>query len=159
FTASEEVSERQHAFFIYAVDDKGRPDATPARFIFSSYDRFPPLAVIDECRGDGTEYQLNPGGVGGTPVNKTYFVTDFFEISNEHAFPRDTVSSNAKLHMRWHGVPTIPTTVVTGYRYKLDESTFNSADSSAHEVGYNTGVGSDKVSPGPKIFTLRAIGQ
>ena len=25
FHASEEVNERQHAFFIYAVDDKGRP--------------------------------------------------------------------------------------------------------------------------------------
>src|SRR5262249_29321140 len=159
FTASEEVSERQHAFYIYAVDDKGRPDPTPARFVFSSYDRFPPLAVIDECRADGTEYQLLPGGGGVTPVHKAYFVTDFFEISNTHAFPRDTVSSNALLHMRWHGVPTIPSTIVTGYRYKLDEATFNTVDSSVHEASYNTGVGADKVNPGPKIFTLRAIGQ
>ena len=37
FSASEEVSERQHAFFIYAVDDKGRSDPTPARFVFSSW--------------------------------------------------------------------------------------------------------------------------
>jgi hypothetical protein len=100
FHASEEVSERQHAFYIYAVDDKGRADPTPARFVFSAYDRFPPLAVIDECKATGTEYQLQPGG-GVLPVEKTYFVTDFFEISNEHAFPRDTVSSNAQLSMRW----------------------------------------------------------
>src|SRR5262249_31453066 len=159
FTASEEVSERQHAFYIYAVDDKGRPDPTPARFVFSSYDRFPPLAVIDECRADGTEYQLLPGGGGVTPVPKAYFGTDFFEISNTHACPRDTVSSNALLHMRWHGVPTIPSTIVTGYRYKLDEATFNTVDSSVHEASYNTGVGADKVNPGQKIFTLRAIGQ
>jgi hypothetical protein len=158
FTASEEVSERQHAFFIYAVDDKGRPDPTPARFVFSAYDRFPPTAVIDECKATGTEYQLLPGG-GVQPVQKTYFVTDFFEISNDHAFPRDTVMSNALLHMRWHGVPTIPSTVVTGYRYKLDEPSFNTVDSSVHQTSYNTGVGPDRVNPGPKIFTLRAIGQ
>jgi hypothetical protein len=158
FDASEEVSERQHAFYIYAVDDKGRPDPTPARFVFSAYDRFPPTAVIDECKATGIEYQLLPGG-GVMPLQKTYIVTDFFEISNDHAFPRDTVTSNALLHMKWHGVPTIPSTVVTGYRYKLDEPNFNTVDSSVHETSYNTGVGTDKVNPGQKIFTLRAIGQ
>jgi len=159
FSASEQLSERQHAFYIYAVDDKGRPDPTPARFIFSAYDRFPPEAVIDECKAVGFEYVfVSPGVVA--PVEKTYFVTDFHEAaSNAHPFPRDTVSSNARLHMRWHGVPTIPSTVVTGYRYKLDETAFNTADSSVHEVNYNTGVGLDKVSSGQKIFTLRAIGQ
>ena len=158
FDASEDVSERQHAFFIYAVDDKGRADPTPARFVFSSYDRFPPTAVIDEFKATGTEYQLLPGG-GVMAIQKTYFVHDFFEISNDHPFPRDTVMSNALLCARWHGVPTIPSTVVTGYRYKLDEPTFNTADSSVHEACYNTGVGTDKVNPGQKIFTLRAIGQ
>ena len=159
FSASEEVSERQHAFYIYAVDDKGRADPTPARFVFSSYDRFPPLAVIDEFKATGTEYVLRPGGGGVDPIQKTYYVTDFYEISNDHSFPRDTVMSNALLHARWHGVPTIPSTVVTGYRYKLDEQEFNTVDSSVHECSYNTGVGRDKVNPGPKVFTLRAIGQ
>jgi len=158
FDASEEVSERQHAFYIYAVDNKGVADPTPARFVFSSYDRFPPTAVIDELKATGTEYQLLPGG-GVMAIAKTYFVHDFFEISNDHAFPRDTVMSNALLHMRWHGVPTIPSTIVTGYRYKLDEPNFNTVDSSVHEASYNTGVGLDKVNPGQKIFTLRAIGQ
>jgi len=158
FDASEEVSERQHAFYIYAVDDKGVADPTPARFVFSAYDRFPPTAVIDELKATGTEYQLLPGG-GVMAIAKTYFVHDFFEISNDHAFPRDTVMSNALLHMRWHGVPTIPSTIVTGYRYKLDEPNFNTVDSSVHEASYNTGVGLDKVNPGQKIFTLRAIGQ
>ena len=157
FSASEDASERQHAFYIYAVDDKGRPDPTPARFVFSSYDRFPPLAVIDECRADGTEYELKDGGVEA--VQKTYFVTDFFEISNAHPFPRDTVSANAVLHMRWHGVPTIASTIVTGYRYKLDEPEFNTVDSSVHVAAYNTGVGADRVNTGKKIFWLRAIGQ
>jgi hypothetical protein len=158
FSASIEVSERQHAFYIYAVDDKGKADPTPARFVFSSYDRFPPKAVIDEFRADGTEYSLIPGG-GVQPIHKTYFVTDFFEISNDHAFPRDTVMSNALLHARWHGEVTIPSTVITGYQYKLDEPNFNTVDSSVHQAAYNTGVGTDRINPGPKIFTLRAIGQ
>jgi len=158
FHASEEVNEREHAFYIYAVDDKGRADPTPARFVFSAYDRFPPLAVIDECKATGIEYQLQPGG-GVLPIVKTYFVTDFFEVSNGHAFPRDTVSSNAQLSMRWHGVPPIPSTVVTGYKYKLDEPTFNAVDSSVHVASYNTGVGADRIAPGRKIFWLRALGQ
>ena len=158
FTASEEVSERQHAFYIYSVDDKGRPDPTPARFIFSSYDRFPPNAIVDEFKAVGLEYELLGDGTV-RPVQKTYYVTDFFEISNTHSVPRDTVMSNARLSARWHGEVTIPSTIITGYRYKLDEPSFNTVDSSVHTVEYNTGVGLDKIVPGPKIFTLRAIGQ
>ena len=41
----------------------------------------------------------------------------------------------------------------------MDEPAFNAVDSSVHVTSYNTGVGSDHVNPGPKIFTLRAIGQ
>ena len=159
FTTSVETNERQHAFYIYAVDDKGRADPTPARFVFRAYDRFPPRAVIDECSATGTEYVLRPGGGGVDSLNKTYLVTDFYEISNDHAFPRDTVMSNARLHMRWHAESTSPSTIVTGYRYKLDERAFNVVDSSVHECSYNTGVGGDKVNPGQKIFRLQAVGQ
>jgi hypothetical protein len=157
FRTSEDLNERQHAFYIYAVDDKGRADPTPARFIFSSYDRFPPLAIIDELKAVGTIYSLNGGIL--TSSRPTYFVRDSFFLSETHFVPRDTVPGNAQLTIRWHGEPTIPSTVVTGYRYKLDETNFNTVDSSVHQASYNSGVGSDKVSPGQKIFTLRAIGE
>ena len=157
FTTSEDVNERQHAFFIYAVDDKGRSDPTPARFVFSAYDRFPPRAVIDEFKATGIEYHLLPGG-GVMPDSTTYHVTDTFEISNEHAFPRDTVMVNARLHVRWHAETTAANTVVIGYRYKLDETAYNTVDSSVHEVNYNTGVGRDRITAGVKKFTLQAIG-
>lgn len=158
FRASEELNERQHAFFIYAVDNKGRADATPARFIFSSYDRFPPLAIIDELKAVGTIYELQPGG-GVRPVERTYFVTDSFELSPTHVVPRDTIPANARISVRWHGEPTIPSTVIMGYRYKLDETSFNVADSSVRSAEYNTGVGLDRINTGQKVFTLRAIGQ
>ena len=34
FTVSELFTDRLHAFFIYSVDNQGKPDPTPARFIF-----------------------------------------------------------------------------------------------------------------------------
>ena len=157
FTASVDASERQHTFYIYSVDNKGLADPTPARFIFSAYDRFPPTAVIDECAATGYEYQFVAGVL--QRFQKTYYVTDSFALSNDHPFPRDTVMSGARFHMRWHGVPTIPTTIVTGYRYKLPEPNFNTVDSSVHEASYNTGVGQDRVNPGRNVFTLQAIGQ
>ncbi|MEO7868965.1 MAG: hypothetical protein ABIU54_15110 [Candidatus Eisenbacteria bacterium] len=156
FTASEDVAERQHAFFIYAVDNKGKPDATPARFVFRAYDRFPPLAIIDELKAVGTIYSLLPGG-GVAPSLETKFVTDSFQIGR--AFPRDTVPSRSVLTIRWHGEPTIPSTVITGYRYKLDEPDFNVVDSTVKSATYNTGINGDFVVPGQKIFTLRAVGQ
>jgi len=160
FHASEEVSTRRHAFFIYAVDNKGKPDPTPARFIFDAFDRFPPLAIIDEFKAVGTVYDLLPGGAGVQPrPGQTYLVRDSFEISDTHFAPRDTVPSNAVLTAKWHGEPTIPSTIITGYRYKLDEPDFNTVDSSVHTATYNTGVGLDRINPGQKIFTLRALGQ
>jgi len=155
FHASEDISERQHAFYIFAVDNKGKPDPTPARFIFRAYDRFPPLAVIDELKAVGRTYALLGGVV--VPQINTYFVHDSFDISRP--FPSDTVPSGALLTMRWHGEPTISSTVVTGYRYKLDESDFNVVDSSVHMATYNTGIGADVVAPGKKVFTLRAVGE
>lgn len=156
FRASEDVSVREHTFYIYAVDDKGKADPTPARFMFRAYDRFPPLAVIDTARATGTTFKLQPGG-GVLPFETTYFVTDSFDVSRP--FPRDTVPSNAQLTFRWHGEPTIPNTRVMGFRYKLDEPTFNIVDSTVQFATYNTKVGGDVVAPGVKKFTLRAVGE
>lgn len=156
FRASEEVPVREHTFFIYAVDNKGKPDPTPARFMFRAYDRFPPLAVIDSATAIGDYYVLSPGG-GVTRQVRTYSIKDSFEVTRP--FPRDTVSSNSRLAFRWHGEPTVPSTVVTGYRYKLDEPSFNVVDSTVKSAAYNTRVGPDVVSPGLKKFTLRAVGE
>jgi hypothetical protein len=168
FSAAEEVSEREHAFFIYAVDNKGRPDPTPARFVFSAYDRFPPLALIDELKAEGTVYRLVAPGGGQPPVLVPEVwrnalglntVTDSFTPSNQHPVPRDTVPSGAQLTVRWHGGASLAGTVLTGFRYKLDEPNFNVTGPDVQTVSYNTGVGGDGVNPGSKVFTLRAIGQ
>lgn len=156
FTTSEFLNERQHAFFVYAVDNKGKPDPTPARFIFRAYDRFPPLAVIDEFKAVGTVYALQSGG-GVLPSLVTRFVTDSFDVARP--IPRDTVASGSVLSVKWHGEATIPSTIVQAFRYKLDEPEFNSVDSTVKMATYNTGIGGDVVAPGKKVFRLRAIGQ
>lgn len=156
FHASEEVADREHTFYIYAVDDKGKPDPTPARFMFRAYDRFPPIAVIDSAYAVGVLYHLLPGG-GVAPQQVVSVVRDSFHLNPP--YPRDTVPSGSRLEFRWHGEPTIPSTVVTGFRYKLNEPDFNAVDSTVKRATYNTGVGNDVVAPGILRFTLRAVGE
>ena len=157
FTVAEDIPDRQHAFFIYAVDNQGKPDPTPARFIFTAQDRFPPIPIFDECKCVGTIYELQPGGgVLGRTVERT--ITD---IDNIRTFPRDTCPSGSTLFFKWHGEPTIPQTVVIGYRYKLDEVRFNEVGPEVMSAAYNTKVGADTFPPsvGTKIFVLRAVDQ
>src|SRR5438034_857092 len=63
FNVSEFSPDRRHAFYIYAVDDKGRADPTPARFTFDALDRFPPLPVFDVSEGTGQFFRVSSHGV------------------------------------------------------------------------------------------------
>jgi hypothetical protein len=158
FQVAEDIPDRQHAFFIYAVDNLGKPDPTPARFIFNALDRFPPIPIIDECRCIGSVYSLNAGG-GVTPHPDTVYVTD---VDNRaQPIPRDTCSATSWIHIRWHGQPQIPQSVVTGFRYKLDEPQFVEVGPEVLGADYHTGIPPDTIppSPGLKIFVLRAIDQ
>ena len=156
FNVSELFTDRQHAFFIYAVDNRGRPDPTPARFIFNAIDKFPPRPVIEEATATGWIMIPQPGG-GVLPELHTYPVTDTF---NRNTAPKDTVPAFPRLDFRWHGEITLAGTYVTNYRYKLDEPQFVSVDSSVHSRSYGAGVlGSGIVTPGIKVFTLRALDQ
>ena len=153
FTVSEQAPDRQHAFFIYSVDNQGKPDATPARFIFNAEDRFPPAIYVDLAQAEGDIWKK----LGGSLVqdHRVFTVTDTF---NPSFLVKDTVPANAVLHFAWHGEPTLPGTYVTGFRFRLDETSFNVVDSSYHSVQYNTGV-VDHIAPGPKLFTVRAVDQ
>jgi hypothetical protein len=179
FKVSEFTPQRQHAFYIFAVDDKGKADPTPARVIFNAFDRFPPLPVFEYFRADGKIYRW----VKGRRVqasDTTICINDSLTAENQSFAPRDTVPSNSRLEVRWHGEPTIAGTYITGYRYKLDESFFVSVDSSVHCVRYNYGsdpgarntpapcdpraencsnLGAAVVNAGSKIFTLRVVDQ
>jgi len=157
FAVAEDIVDRQHAFFIYAVDNQGKPDPTPARFIFIAADRFPPIPIFEECRCIGTVYDLDP--LGGVIVRRdTTFVTD---VDNRFTTPRDTCASGSTLIFKWHAELTVPQTQVIGFRYKLDESRLIEVGPEVTMVTYNSGIPPDNVPPstGTKIFTLRAVDQ
>ncbi|TMQ71783.1 MAG: hypothetical protein E6K80_04545 [Candidatus Eisenbacteria bacterium] len=158
FNVAEDIPDRQHAFFIYAVDNLGKPDPTPARFIFNSQDRFPPIPIIEECRCVGKIYRLAPGG-GVIPVDDTTYVTDSDDRNNPN--PRDTCAATSSIHIKWHAEVQVAQTQVIGYRYKLDEPRFIEVGPDVHEVTYNSGIPPDTIPPAPgrKIFVLRAVDQ
>ena len=157
FTVAEDIVDRQHAFFIYAVDNQGKPDPTPARFIFTAEDNFPPIPIFEGCTCTGTLYKLQPdGSVLGQVVTRA--ITDTDSIGT---VPRDTCPSGSALFFKWHALLQVPQTTVIGYRYKLDEVRFNEVGPEVTSAAYNTGVGADTFPPsvGKKIFVLRAVDQ
>jgi len=157
FRVAEDVIDRQHAFFIYAVDNLGKPDPTPARFIFNAQDQFPPIPIFDECHCTGTVYALQAdGSVLGSEERR-----NISDIDNFLTTPRDTCASGSTLFFKWHGEIQVPQTVVTGYRYKLDEVRFNEVGPEVTSIAYHTKVGADTIPPaiGTKLFVLRAVDQ
>ena len=153
FPVSADSPEREHAFYIYAVDDKGKGDPTPAKFVFRAYDRYPPTPEFTRSEAVGSVYTLQAGGV--VKVTRTYPVHDIFYFG--HSFPTDTVPTGSLLQFAWRGVSRLSNNPVTGYRYRLEEPEFNVVDSSVHSVTYGTGVGLDVIPPGIKKFSLQAL--
>lgn len=150
FNVAELSGVRQHAFFIYAVDNAGKPDPTPARFVFEARDRFPPRVLL-EAFADGDVFRQTPGGTLFTK-DTTYAITDTLNLQTEVS---DFVPSVCRLTFRWRGEPRLEGTYVAGYKYKLDETDFVPVDSSVHEKVYPPGA----VTAGDKVFTLRAVDQ
>ena len=154
FNVSEFRPDREHAFFIYAVDDKGKADATPARFIFNALDRFPPDPYIFLARATGPIYRmLEDRSI--FVKDTTIFVTDSLTLANIAKAPRDTVPASAELTFEWRGEPTIIGAYVTGYKYKLDDPNFISLAADQPRKVYPIGT----VSPGIKLFTLKVLDQ
>jgi hypothetical protein len=157
FSVAEDIPDRQHAFFIYAVDNQGKPDPTPARFIFNAQDRFPPIPIFDRCSCVGTVYAFNGAGVLVARPDSAV-ITDH---ADRFTAPRDTCASNSTITFRWHGEPQVPQVTVTGYRYKLDEPQFVEVGPEVLRKQYLTYIGGDTIPPasGEKIFTLRVVDQ
>jgi hypothetical protein len=156
FNTSEFANTRQHAFFIYAVDNQGKADPTPARLYFNALDNYPPLPVIDRFHATGVLWAL---GADHLPHSRPYEreITDSLTHDNFFKSPKDSVPSNARIDIHWRGEPVVAGTFVAGYQYKLDEPDFVHVDSSVHVVSYNTGVNGDHLQLGGKVFTLRAV--
>jgi len=89
FTTSIDVPDRVHTFYVFAVDNKGKADPTPAHVFFRAYDRFPPIGVFDQAQGVGPVYIRSGGGV--VSQIRAYDMTDSAYVG--HGVPTDTVPS------------------------------------------------------------------
>jgi len=152
FNVSEFASDREHAFYIYAVDDKGKADATPARFIFNAQDRYPPDVVIYEAKGTGPFYRMIAPGQVVTEI-RSIAIRDSATLANLGSAPPDTVPATSELVFNWRAEPVIAGTHVTGFKYKLDEAAFIEIPAESTSKTYGLGV----TTIGTKIFTLRAL--
>ena len=155
FTVSELYTDRQHAFYIYAVDEKGKPDPTPAKFTFRAFDKYPPTPVIDEAVASGTIVRLNSAGDPYLDTDVKYLT----RVYDRNVPPQDTAAAYGRLDFRWHAELRDPLMTVSAYRYKLDETQFQAVDSSVRSATYPAEVGGRPVSTGAKVFTLRALDQ
>ena len=169
FTVAEDYSDRQHAFYIYAVDDKGKADPTPARFVFSALDNYLPLPVVDAASARGTVYFFDAGGVLRSEA-RTFQIRDTLRSGG---VPKDTVPSGSRITFRFHGEVTVAGSVIKGFRYKLDEPQLQpvNPDSLFHGDLIEYGVPADEADPrregadtqpiatGTKKFQLRVVDQ
>ena len=172
FNVLEETNNRQHAFYIYAVDNKGKPDATPARLIFNSLDLYPPIPVIEaQCgvpnpttgsRAKGLIFHPNDAWDGVSPVpvpiETTIALCDTFSRKTTVS---DIIPMGAVVDMRWHSEIRVASNPALAYKYKIgegDEVEFVQVPASVTSTQYNT-TDRNRLAPGLKIFTLRAIDQ
>jgi hypothetical protein len=153
FNVFEESLTREHAFYIYAVDNQGKPDPTPARMIFNALDRFPPVAVLDLARATGSIF--DPNNLNAPAHQDSFFIKD---TANFLTQPRDTVPVNSVITFRWHAEQSVADNPAVAYKYKLDDPDYILVSASVHEKFYNTGD-SNRVGAGTKIFRLRAVDQ
>jgi hypothetical protein len=160
FTVSEMFADRKHALFVYAVDNQGKPDATPARFIFNARDDYPPRPVFDVARAYGETVRLTASGEPISDWGYYPMADNDTLILGKVGVPKVTVPAGSRLDFEWHDHVTQIGAVAVGYRFKLDSVYFSVADSATRAVSYGTGVpGSAPVSPGVKVFTLQALDQ
>ncbi len=172
FNVLEGTNDRQHAFYIYAVDNKGKADPTPARMIFNSLDVFPPVPVIEAQCGTpnptggsrATGFVLHPNeawtGIGPLPVPRetTIALCDTFKRGT---VTHDIVPIASVVRILWHSEMRVAGDPAVAYKYKIGEGNeveFILVPASVTGTSYNT-TDTNRLGPGLKVFTLRAIDQ
>jgi hypothetical protein len=150
-------SDRQHALYVYAVDNQGRVDATPAVSHFVARDQTLPSVRFLLAEGRGTVFDLAPGGNGVIPGPFTRLLRDSLELPI-HA-PIDTIPFGGSVRFEWQGVDPDFGSSISGYVYKLTEIEFVRVDSSVTSVEYGHGVGptGGPLPVGSNTFRIRAI--
>lgn len=149
-------SDRQHALYVYAIDNQGRVDPTPAVTHFVARNPSLPVALFRKAEARGTIY-VSDGMGGVNPALEVKTLIDSLELPIHP--PIDTIAVGSSVHFEWKGTDPDFGSFITGYLYKLTETEFVRVDSSVTSADYGTGFGP---SPGPlpigfNTFRVRAI--
>lgn len=149
-------SDRQHALYVYAVDNQGRVDATPAVSHFVARDQNLPQVRFLLAEAVGTIFNLDASG-GVVPELYTKALRDSAELPI-HA-PIDTIPFGSRVSFNWVGTDPDFASLISGYLYKLTETEFIRVDSTVTSVEYGGGVGANPegLPVGSNTFRIRAI--
>ena len=149
-------TDREHALYVYSVDNQGKVDPTPAVTHFVARDQHLPTVIFTAAAAVGTIYETDGAG-GVIPVAFTRALTDSVELPP--SAPRDTIPSGGSIHLEWKGHDEDFASYISGYLFKLVETEFIRADSTVTSVDYGTATAP---TPGPipiglNTFRIRAI--
>jgi hypothetical protein len=149
-------SDRQHALYVYAVDNQGRVDPTPAVTHFVARDQSLPTIRFLRAEGTGKVYEFDASG-NLVPRQLLVPLRDSTEVPI-HA-PYDTIPTGGAAYFEWIGEDRDFASSISGYLYKLTENELVRVDSTTTSAEYGTGFGP---APGPipigrNTFRVRAI--
>ena len=148
-------TDREHALYVFSVDNQGKVDPTPAVTHFIARDPHLPGLTWTDAHATGTIYLSN--GVGGvTPTPFYRDLTDGYELP-QHA-PFDTIPSGGNTWFGWRGFDTDFGSSISGYLYKMTEIDFVRADSTVLSSAYGPGTQNPEPLPiGLSVFRVRSI--
>ncbi len=149
-------SDRQHALYVYAVDNQGRVDPTPSVVHFVARDPNLPTVLFSLAQSSGQIFESDGAG-GVRPIEFSRALTDTFEIPL-HALV-DTIPSGGAVRFAWRGFDKDFASSISGYQYKLTEIEYVRVDSTVTSVEYGTGFGPNPgvIPIGRNVFRIRAI--
>ena len=148
-------NDRQHGLYVFAVDNQGRVDPTPAVTHFVARDQNLPGVIFTDAHWEGQIFLPAPGG-GVMPVQRSGTLTDGKEVPPH--VPTDTIPTGSQLHFAWRGFDPDFGSSIIAYHYKLTETDYVRVDSTVTSASYGTGFGAspDPVPVGLRIFRVRA---
>ena len=153
-------TDREHGLYVFAVDNEGKADPTPAFTRFVARDRNLPGIVWDLARAEGTIFVPAPGG-GVTQQPFVRNLTDPQDPTQATGLPRDTIPTGAAVYFGWHGFDKDWASQISGYRYKLVETDYQAVDSTTKSVVYGTGTGTGPTAApipvGLNVFRVRSV--
>ncbi len=151
-------SDREHALYVFAVDNQGKVDPTPAVTHFVARDQNLPEVRFQLAEGRGSFFASLP--CGQTGVRDSVFtraLRDTFELPLHAA--RDTIPSGASVRFVWEGFDRDFGSSISGYLYKLTETEFVRVDRNFTSVDYGdpNGMNPAPLPIGLQTFRIRSI--